>query len=240
MASDTSFRPLLSRAAAATVIALVCARAHAAPQTYHFTGVISHFGFTNGPIGDVQIGDSFSGSFTLDTSASPIPPLSVNPGFQAAQYDSVSDITATIRGHTIRSATQPGVRDITIGNGDPGISDSLELSTYNYRPFSPYNGGSHFSCVYGLCTPYYLELDLVDSNGRAFSSTSLPQTLSLSSFDSSTFYFNWLVNSYSQVYAAGSLLTLTPVPEPGAPLLALLGIGLVWLVRITEKRPRKT
>ena len=220
----------MAQCASAALIAslLSTVAVHAAPVTYEFGGTID--GYYTHSVPGVPIGAQFTGSFTYDPSATEIPGA---PG----QFNAVSAISATVSGLTYQSTTNPSLRDITVTNG---TTDSFVLNTYDYSIGDQYNTGP----TIGVLTPYFLYLDLSDTTGQAFADQSLPGTLSLASFNQSTFYFNWLdfPNGESEVTAYGALSSLHAtgvgaIPEPSTAALvgmALAGVGLARRKRSTS------
>lgn len=138
MASGTSLRHHLGISTAAALITLSGGAVRAAQQTYHFTGVISHFGFTNGPIGDIQIGDTFSGSFTLDTST----PTSagVRTDFGPPSSERYSDGQFD----TSRLLPSPPLRASLVLIATPLTVNPGSTSSFNLMRRAPANGGQRF------------------------------------------------------------------------------------------------
>ena len=153
----------------------------------------------------------------------------------SSQYDSAATMTASVAGLTYNSIGKP-TGAVWVGN-NLGIGDTIVIDMFQGTN-NPNNTGPTLTGPGLVPSPYFLRLDLVNSNGTLFNSQALPSAaFNLASFSSTLFYFNWLrMSDASQIYASGSLTYLSqtplPVPEPATAWMAAFGIaGLALAAR---------
>jgi len=190
----------------------------ASPLTFTFQGQVSSIisDDSSGTFGaNFAVGDSVSGSWTFDTTATQHPLLSY-----ASYYDAT--FNAMISGKAFSGAAQYRIFDNSPG-GDDGFSVINETGTYTAPALGPLTPRTFFVQFLGMPTTTLSDQSLVTNPAGLFSlynPSYAPHWLRLDNPDGT---FGGLYFTISSV---------TPVPEPSTGLLLLAGLGgIVWAVR---------
>jgi len=206
-------------------------RAQAELITYSFTGTINQPYTDNATLpSSVTYGAAFTGFVTYDTSVAN--GFSTNPNIGA--YDNaLVDLQITVGSSTFTLA-QVQSEYSTRSNGI-FVYYNYAIGTNNYEDSIQAEGGSSDSSNPNDIKQSQLQFSLTDTgaNPTALTSTALPTSLSLSSFNQGG-GFSYQDNSYNQSTGAtisdasfsGTFTSLTPVvPEPSSILLLAIGAG---------------
>ena len=198
----------------------VAATAQTAPMTYNFEGTLTDVPLS---LPSLAVGDTFTGTFSIESTAvdlGPSPYYSVQ-GTYAAGYS----MTVTVSGHTYSSSDGEvwvidGAEDVFIAANKAGL----------YQAGTPATGPG----LDGLL-PYGLGLVLISKSNDLFTSTALPSNLTLSSFNSFSFFALNFDAANAWVYGTFTSLTqvtAAPVPEASTGAMLALGLGaLAWARR---------
>lgn len=190
--------------------ALAPGAAGAATVSFAFQGVVTDVSGDNGffgPPGSVQAGDAFSGHFAYETGTTNPDQLPGDP--EVGVYDvlsfAIDQAVVPLTPVGIEITHEPGGITIPPAPPDPGLDRVRVVAT-----------APGYSVV---------QLDLVADFGAVFGDDSLPTFLALSDFPQATVaaIVSFGVPPQPAILDAGTLTSLTPVPEPGAA--ALLGAG---------------
>ena len=212
----------LAVACALMVAAAATTTAQAAAVTYYFGGALSTSGLP-----PLAIGDTFTGSFTYETTA-----IDVSPNAAFGIYDASFAIDATVNGYSFSSSTSasdcPACGGIQVQNNLNGFDGFAAISGLNL-PLAPVIGPSLDGFL-----PIAVGALLFDPSGTVFNSNVLPSALALSSFQDSEFILTF-GNDFERRSAAGFLTYLSttapPVPEASTSAMLALGLGALAVVR---------
>jgi len=184
--------------------------APATPITFYFSGQITGER-TQNSVFTGNVGDSFSGSFSYDTTAaSTLPP---------SQFGFYPLISFNVDGHSLNFSNGVDLPDIpgvlVEDGGDPVIPDWIEIRGFYPAATAsdPNDNGS-------------VDIRLTDFTGVVFTSSSLPTSLSLDAFTHADVLGPFFgVEGAVPSYDTGIVTELVLIPEP-APL-ALLSLSLL-------------
>jgi len=186
--------------------------AEAAPITYKFTGIfLGTFAGGFFSFGSISPGTSFSGSFTYERVQTDQAPAETFLGV----YDFI-DFRVRIGGEEVVATDQGTQDEIRVFNTDPQGSDSFHVDAT-----SP---GSITGTLGGLVIDT-MELIIGGGDGTPWNSDALPSVQEMARAQAKGLSFVGFLSL--QLFAGGSVETLTPVPEPST--LLLLGSGLAGL-----------
>jgi hypothetical protein len=208
---------------AVALAALTTASAHAEIVTFEFTAVVSKI-FQLDPTlpfmtdsvvikdSTVRTSDIVHGTFSYDTSA----PVWLTPRPDTAVYKDLASLTFAFQGGLkFEPATTPGSSQVSVQNnrnyaGDTRFLDSIGIAT-------------------GVLENESASFFLVDDQGIAFNSTSLPSRLTLSQFSQRTLTYDIGPDDTRVSVEAEitSLNAVTAVPEPSSYVLLLSGLALL-------------
>ena len=180
----------------------------AAPIQFSFTGIVQDSNVRLSP--PFGIGQTMSGSFTVDSAAP-----DVNPSANIARYNgAISSLNVTIGTSTPYTATFGQPDNHVIIRNLPAF-DSAQLVVNKLTSGAAVNGFS----------PTSFDFNLVDGTASAFNSQYPTSVPSLSSFLTTN---QWrLVFAPGGRVVQGTLTSLTAVPLPAA--IILFGAGIVAL-----------
>jgi len=205
---------------------MVAGAAQAASVTYNFGGTLDS---VDGTITFLSVGDSFTGSFTFDSTS---PNTYVGPA--QAVYPEGFSITTKVHGYSFFSNSNPsncpGCGNVTVVN-DAAVGD-LFIARNESDPVSgPHPNGF---------TLYDLSVNLYDFTGVAFNSNALPSNLALSAFDYHRLGLSFLDAGGNGRGAGGeitslSLATAAPVPEASSSAMLALGLGALGIAARRRK-----
>ena len=170
----------------------------------------------------ISAGDPFKITLTYDTNATSSGEVYYFNNITSPEFSLVINTNAI---------PNPLKSEITIQNNAPGGLDQFHAFMHGY--FMAY--GTYDS-------PWDLNVFLNDSSGTAFSDTSLPDLLSLSSFSGTNVTFSFLMNrssfssgqvtNFGGLNIQGSITSIEQtvvVPEPSTILMFLSGLfGMCW------------
>jgi len=193
--------------------------------TFHFTGVVASEDYDHLSTG-ISVGDSFSGTWTYDTSA-----IDGDPDPKVGRYEyspaGNNGIVLTLPATGITFLTNPaGYHGLTFHNGL--LEDSIGTSAAGYIATG--------IVLDAVATGIYYQ----DSTATAFADDSLQASLQLEDFDSGGVPL-WGRYGGDDFSFTGHLTSLTrgePVPAPST-LIGLLSIGLMGLVIASRRRRAK-
>lgn len=211
---------------------MVAVTSQAAPVTYSFGGTLDYP--FRGVLPPFEEGDSFSGSFTFESSA-----LDINPVPFIGDYTADFSIDVTVNGLVYSSSTTSSDCPVC---GGVEVFNPPDETTHSFRAQSgligyPPVAGPNL----GRYAPYQLTVWLFDSSQTVFKSDALPLNLVLSSFSSARLYlFFQEVNGPDNRLATGvitelTLLTAPPVPETSTSAMFALGLGALGIAARRRK-----
>ena len=218
----------LAVACALMVAAVATTTAQAAAVTYNFGGTIDDVNSSPSFV----IGDTFTGSFTYETTT-----VDSNPDPGSGDYRAGLSISVLINGNSFSSSSAasdcPACGGIEVLESTPtrGFVDVIYVQTQ-------FVGGGAFSPVIGPnvdgFAPHLIELGLVGPT-TLYDNDLLPLSLDLSSFTVARINIGFSGQNFTQ-YANGPITYLTlvstaPVPEASTAAMLALGLGALAVVR---------
>jgi hypothetical protein len=208
----------------ATILSSTSTNSDAAILTYNFTGHVTN---TGGLGSDFNVGDSVSGSFTVDSG---IAPRGASTSTFAV-YDNLISLNATIGSYTLLYSAPSGGQEVQVDNNPPTPDDDRFGVTTRVS-----DGHLTGADVGGLKLDSFL-FRLDDNTDAVFSDALVfPTSISLSDFTSSAFFLFFTgADPVSGVFDSFGPAPTAAVPEPGSlSVTAILGMitgGVVWLRR---------
>lgn len=215
----------------ALVAGLCQGAAHAGLITYDFSGTLDTV--PSALSSQFTLGDTFTGSFTVDDSVGPRLPLGANPS-ETNVYDALVSYQLTIGSYSA-SLTGGPTQEVQADDDGPvlNLHDRYAVVARASSGFTGANVGS-FSPLFG-------SVRLDDTTNTAFSSFDItnhfPTNFTLASFTSGSMFLAFLSGTDAET-VSGPLTSLAPepasVPEPSSMLLAVtatLGAAGGWIRR---------
>ena len=210
---------------------MMAASAQAAAVTYSFGGTIDDV--NSSP--SFAIGDTFTGSFTYETTTA-----DSNPDPGSGDYRAGLSISVLINGNSFSSSTAgsdcPACGGIEVLERNPtrGFVDVIYVQTQNV-------GGGALSPVVGPnvdgFAPNLIELGFIGPS-TLYANDALPSSLDLSSFTEARINIGFRGENFSQ-RANGPITYLTlasTAPVPEASTSAMLALGLVALAFVRRRK----
>ena len=218
----------LAVACALMMAATATTTAQAAAVTYYFGGKLE--GVDTG-LPSLSVGNSFSGSFTFESTA-----LDAFPDSAFGIYDAGVTIGVTLNGYSFFSASNCTTCSVVqVGNNVTGSDHFFVYSDIDTNVM-PVTGPN----LNGL-SPFALNITLRDTSGAVFSSDALSSNLALTSFDDQHFLIAFGDRNNGLPSATGSLTylsTTAPLPVPEASTSAMLALGLGALAVVRRRKDR--
>jgi hypothetical protein len=184
---------------------LVAGPAQAALLTYHFGGVITSVTDPTAALdGAVKLGDSFSGSYSLDSATPDTYPQNAVLG----RYISAGAHMDLNVGSIVVNATGDGL--LASVWDDDSNWDGFDFTS------APLTVGQVVVDEFGVA--------LTDSTSRAFVSDALPASLDMTAFDGRGFSFNGYKPGGGRFFVDGSV-TYFVAPEPDMLILVSLAVA---------------
>lgn len=215
---------------AAACALMVATTAQAATVTYYFGGTLDTV--PRGP--SFAIGDSFTGSFTFESTSVNL--NSFSSPFVGDYVDDSSAIEGTVNEYSFSSSNTSTCSGsgacvgIRVFNDTPTLGDYFEASSAVYGILAPVTGPNLDGLV-----PQQLFVALQDPSNTVFNSVALPPILPLSSFDGARFSIRFFDTvNVGQPDVAGPLTYLSttpPIPEPSTTAMLALGLGALAFAR---------
>lgn len=206
--------------------------AQAAPLTFSFSGTLDYVG--GGSQQQIAEGDSFTGSFSVESSA-----LDINPVAFIGNYTESFSIEATVNGFVYSSSTTasdcPACGGVEVFIPSDGTTHSFGAYSglLGYPPVSGPNLSGY--------APFQMSINLYDASKSVFSSDALPSNLVLSSFSSRRFnLFFQQVDGIDNRYVTGvitslTLVTAAPIPEVSTGTMLAIGLGVAGIAARRRK-----
>jgi len=211
----------------------------AAPVTWYFGGTLNsvsddHAGSAYA-FDEFSIGDSFSGSFTFESTAS-----DSNPSPNDGWYMPAPAMSVVVHGNYFWAA-EGGVGDVSV-HTDPTLNSIHAVVYSDYFSLDPTIHGSVFrgplppDAIY----PQEWHVNMYDTTGTVFSNDALPLAPpTLESFTEATFGM-WFrrIGLGGDLFIVGSLDYLSataPIPEPETYAMLFAGLGLLGYVARRRK-----
>jgi hypothetical protein len=149
------------------------------------------------------VGETVTGSFVVDTTASDL-----EPGPDEGDYaEAISELEADFGGYAVTGLDV----GLYVRNGETPMVDNFFVS-----------GDVSGSDVGGLSGPTFF-LDLGDTENTVFSSAAIPTELDLADFEVANVSLSFPDGGFNRSVVANVTELVYEVPEPAAPLLALVG-----------------
>jgi hypothetical protein len=201
----------------------------------NFNGTITSVTDTVGPLGDVggiNVGDSFTGSFTYESTASG-GDIDADPNrglyfFTPAGFNTVS---VTIDGLTFdTNPTQTSGADIR--------NNTMSTLSANTDLLNVFKGGPNLPAGWSVALPAssLLQVAYLDAAGTALPNDSLPSSFSLADWDVGAIFLSFAGNvtfpgGNDNAVSIEGTINFTPVPEPSGLLLMSTAAFALSLVR---------
>lgn len=217
-------RTIQQMAACVAVLVVMVTSAQAAPVTFSFSGTVIQINFSNGTPTEFAIGDTFSGTYTFDSTT---PDSNTSPNL-GDYYTPLTPLSATV-----------GSYSASANSGAILIRDNVPVEDYYFLQTNSLTGPT----VLGLPVTFF-GLELHDSTGTVYNNDSLlllPPDLQ--DYDSNALYFlfddpgsgnSGTVHATLDSFVLGALL----VPEPSCFAMFGIGAGVMALV-VTRRQRRK-
>lgn len=209
----------------------IASNAHAQLVTIQFSGTVNSL--SADAAGLVNIGNSFSGSYTYETStadatASPI---------EGDYTNAIKALTLSVGGLSFSEGVDPTPTFLTDGISiiNNGFGMNIDVYAASVDTLSGSNVGIFSASQFGF------NMYLIDPTGTIYSNDSLPTSLSLVPFqnpDSNlqppTLELTVLNNGTRSTFASANISSITTVPVPAS--FWLFGSGSVGLVTLARRK----
>jgi hypothetical protein len=204
---------------------------HAGPITYDFTGVLNST-ITVGT-SSIPAGSFFSGELSYDVPQTGVVTPFVGGTQSVFEFNS---LTLTIDGQTVVEA--PGNLGL-YNNVNSTVGVPTGDSFYTFVPGDNNGPGPSTGTIDGV-TPDFFYLGFVDSSSQAFSSSDLPQSLTLSEFSEAFLgvdYGPLGTGNTDTIFPVSSLNTVS-TPEPPTLTIVVIGLSILATAMLRTRRRR--
>ena len=210
--------------------AVMISNAHAKLVTVQFNGTVDFI--SSGATGLIDIGNSFSGSYTYETLTPDADASSISGEYIYAIKEMSFFVGDLYFSKGVDPTPSFGTDSILIVNNGFGID--LDL----YAAIVPVLDGADVGIF--SANNFGFEMSLFDQTGTVYTNDSLPSDLNLASFQNSdpnlqpTLQLMFTNDGKKSTFSSANISSISTVPVPAS--IWLLGTGLVGLISLTKRK----